>query len=177
MLKVKIAHSVLFFVFLMLSNTIRHVRTSCQIRLQAAYFYKFQSNLPEPWLDPELLLFILGSSNLARTPLSPAPLTTTSAPTEARRLKFPFSLYLSLCSGLSVLPFLRNLLVNCGLSVMEEYPDKGLKDDSDLGSNGLVMLDKKLDPPNPALFTCELLAELFVDILESFQIFYLESGI
>lgn len=39
------------------------------------------------------------------------------------------------------------------------------------------MLDKKLDPPNPELFTCEVLAELSVDMLESFQIFYLESGI
>ena len=52
-----------------------------------------------------------------------------------------------------------------------------MNDARDLGNNGLVMLDKKLDPPNPELFTCEVLAELSEDILESFQIFYLESGI
>ena len=76
-----------------------------------------------------------------------------------------------------MLPFFRNLLVNCGFSVMEEYPDNGLKDARDLESKGLVMPDKKLDPPKPALFTCEVLAGLFVDILESFQIFKVESGI
>jgi hypothetical protein len=48
-----------------------------------------------------------------------------------------------------------------------------LKDARERGKRGLVMLDKKLEP----LFTCEVLAELSVDILESFQIFYLESGI
>jgi len=60
---------------------------------------------------------------------------------------------------------------------MEENPDNGFNEDSDLGSSGLLMLDRKVDPPSTELFTCELLAELFIDILESFQICCVESGI